>query len=250
MQLRRTGAHRSRAESSPRLQEHHRGLLPRLRALHHRNRALTPPPVSCSAAAIPCRRVSPVPPDHRSTSAETPRDDSRDPGTRSVPTSACPRAPRQAPPPVHAAEHPAPRLSPIPTLGEHPRVPVLPCARSRRPWRALGAQASRSGELRGRRAALAVEEPVPSPAPPVRARQWTTHATAVLHGQTPVQISPRSAGSFNAGEAPPRRTELRRVPPPPARPNALSRTISNGRSRLDLAPFRSEPPDLNPTDQI
>ena len=150
-----------------------------------------------------------------------------------------PRAQRRAPPLAINAGDLALQFRPLQALGKHPKSYRLPSARSRRPWRALGAQASRSGELRGRRAALAVEELVPSPAPPVRARQWTTHATAVLHGQTPAQISPRSAGSFNAGEAPPRRTELRRVPPPHARPNALSRTISNGRPRLDRVLIRS-----------
>src|SRR6185437_12360133 len=57
-----------------------------------------------------------------------------------------------------------------------------------------------SGEIRGRRATLAVEEPVPSPAPPVRARQWITHAMVVLHGQTPARIGPCGTGLLNSSE--------------------------------------------------
>ena len=48
-----------------------------------------------------------------------------------------------------------------------PSSPSPLCARCRRPWRTLGAQAPCFGELCCRRAALAVEEPFPSPASPL-----------------------------------------------------------------------------------
>jgi len=223
----------------PRAQYLLRARCPRFPPCTCRDFARSSTQVSRSALEFPRRRWSLARTDPLSNLAARPRIDPRGPGARRSSTTPGPRAQRRAPPLAINAGDLALQLRPLQALGKHPKSYRLPCARSRRPWHALGAQASRSGELRGRRAALAVEEPVPSPAPPVRARQWTTHATAVLHGQTPAQISPRSAGSFNAGEAPPRRTELRRVPPPPARPNALSRTISNGRPRLDRALIRS-----------
>ena len=43
---------------------------------------------------------------------------------------------------------------------------------------------------------------------------------------------------------------LRRAPPPNARPNPQSHPIQIQRARLDRAPFRSEPLDLDPTAEI
>ena len=75
------------------------------------------------------------------------------------------------------------------------------------------------------------------------------HATVVPHGQTGAQIesgSPRSPSPA----ARRRGAELRRAAPPPVPLFALSRQILVQRARLDLNPSLSEPPDLDPTDQI
>ena len=145
-----------------------------------------------------------------------------------------------------------PRCSsgPIRALGKRPKSPLITCARPRRPWRALGAQASRSGELRGRRAALAVEGPVPSPAPPVRAHLWTTHATAVLHGRTPTQNEPRGAGFAHSGDRAAAEQSSGDPAPPPAPPTARGRPILNQRPRLDPEPICSKPSDPDPTAEI
>ena len=72
----------------------------------------------------------------------------------------------------------------------------------------------------------------------------------MLPDPSPVRIHPGKAefgllqSSAAAGAL------LRRAPPPPARPNFQSHPIQIQRTGLDRAPFRSEPPDLDPTAEI
>ena len=80
--------------------------------------------------------------------------------------------------------------------------------------------------------------------------KWLTRATGMLQSKTAVQTAHGNARLAISGE--PAAAELdsgdqRRRP---ARPNALSRTISNGRRRLDRALIRSDPSDPNPTAEI
>ena len=77
-----------------------------------------------------------------------------------------------------------------------------------------------------------------------------TRAAGMLHGLYPTQTSPCSGRTASSGDAPPRELQLRRSAPPTVRPISLDRTIRRGRTRLDRVPVRSNPPDLDPTDQI
>ena len=72
------------------------------------------------------------------------------------------------------------------------------------------------------------------------AKPWPKPSPGASDRPTPASFQPRAAVE----------RLFRRVPPPPPRSLCLSRTIHRGRTRLDRVPVRSNPPDLDPTDQI
>ena len=89
---------------------------------------------------------------------------------------------------------------------------------------------------RHRRAALAVEGPVPSPEPPPCGLQCVTHATAELHGHSKPRADPGSAGLVFPGELTAAGPRSGDPAPPPAVQLTPRRPILRGRSGSDLGP--------------
>ena len=116
-------------------------------------------------------------------------------------------------------------------------------------WHEHGPNA-RAGEASPRRAATTLDLPALGLSEPQQPHRKFTCATSFLPGQATPRFELGSAVLACSGDAPPRELQLRRSAPPTARPISLDRAIRRGRTRLDRVPVRSNPPDLDPTDQI
>ena len=108
----------------------------------------------------------------------------------------------------------------------------------------------RAGDIRHPSAAAAAAHGAPHLNSVPCVARCATHALVLLHGQFLIQTKLGSARSAGTGRAPPRLLCLPATRAAAVAPFTLSRSIENLRPRLDPAPLKPRPSDLDPMIQI